>query len=546
MMKHITKTILAGFIITATSCSDFLDTVPNDALSPSTTWKTEKDAKSFAVGCYNDWLKGSDILYIDCGSDIAFNNFAHEGWRPWGNGSLSASTNGMATFYDFKTIRRCNDFLTNIEKINFSNEIEKKDLIAQVRAIRAYNYFNMNFWYGGVAIIESYNSAIEAQVPRNSEDEVKKFVYDELDILIPELNEMPSVLGRVAKATGLAIKMRSALYWGDYKRARDAAQVIMDMNKYELHADYAELFTLKGRTSKEILYSIQYEENLQNLSIIGQMYNNADAGWSSIVPTQNLVDMYEMSNGLTKEESKEYDPIYPFSSRDPRMEMSILFPGQQWKAKGKDEVILNTLDKEINGKKNENYPLKAVNCSKTALTWSKYLAPMDQYNNIWKTGACPILFRYAEVLLSFAEAENELNGPSGLVYDALNKVRARVGMPDIDQNKYDNKDQLRDLIRRERTVELAGEGFRRADILRWKDVNGKMLAETVLNGDLNRIVGHINYDEKNIYKRAVIDLSAPANERKIETRKFVPNNRYLPIPQSSLDTNPNLKQNKGY
>ena len=545
-MKHIIMTLLAGITMTATSCSDFLDTVPNDALSPSTTWKTEKDAESFAVGCYNTWLNGAKLLYIDCGSDIAYNNFAHAGWRPWGDGSLNASTKKLATFYDFKTIRRCNDFLLNIEKVNFSNEDEKKDLAAQVRAIRAYNYFNMNFWYGGIAIIDSYNSAEEAQVPRDTEENVKQFVYDELDALIPDLNEMPSAAGRVAKATGLAIKMRSALYWGDYKRAKDAAQAIMDMNKYELHTDYADLFTLKGKTSKEIIYAIQYEENLQHLGIIGQMYNNADGGWSSIVPTQNLVDMYEMNDGLTKEESKEYDPIHPFSGRDPRMEMSILFPGQQWKAKGKEEVILNTLDKEINGKKNDNHPLKANNCSKTALTWSKYLAPMDQYNNIWKTGASPILFRYAEVLLSFAEVENELNGPSSSVYDALNKVRIRANMPVIDQSKYANKENLRELIRRERTVELAGEGFRRADILRWKDVNGKMLAETVLNGDLMRIAGHIDYDETDAYKRAVIDLNAPANERKIETRKFAPHNRYLPIPQASLDTNPNLKQNKGY
>jgi hypothetical protein len=93
------------------------------------------------------------------------------------------------------------------------------------------------------------------------------------------------------------------------------------------------------------------------------------------------------------------------------------------------------------------------------------------------------------------------------------------------------------LIRRERTVELAGEGFRRADSLRWKDASGKMLAEAVLNGPLNRVTGRVNYDETNPYKKATID-----GTEKIEDRKFATYNRYLPFPQSSIDKNPQLEQ----
>lgn len=542
-MKHLAY-ILIGCAITLsiTSCSDFFDTAPYDALSPATTWKNENDARSFAVGCYNDWLSGSTILYQDCASDIGYNNFPWENWTVHGNGKLSASNPG-ASYYDFKTIRRCNDFLENIKNVTFTDETEKKDLIAQVRAIRAYEYFEMNFWYGGVPIINSYNTAEEAKVPRNSEDEVKKFIYDELDELIPDLKESPTELGRVAKGAGLAIKMRSALYWGDYQRAKEAALAIMNMNKYDLHPNYAELFTLKGKSSNEIILSVQYLENVYGLSVIGQMYNNADGGWSSIVPTQNLLDMYEMNDGLTKEESKLYDPKYPFKDRDPRMEMTILFPGQLWQNLNKETVILNTLDKNINGVLNDNYPGGVSNASKTALSWSKYLAPMDQYNNIWDTGACPIVFRYVEVLLSFAEVENELNGPSDAVYKALDQIRIRVGMPIVNRGKYGTKETLRELIRRERTIELAGEGLRKADILRWKDSDGKMLAEKVMNGNLSRITGTINYNEDDPYKRAVIE---PGGSSLIETRKFAPYNRYLPIPQSSIDKNPNLKQNTGY
>lgn len=116
----------------------------------------------------------------------------------------------------------------------------------------------------------------------------------------------------------------------------------------------------------------------------------------------------------------------------------------------------------------------------------------------------------------------------------------------MDREKYASKETLRRLIRRERGVELAGEGVRRADILRWKDDNGKMVAETVLNGVLERVVGTVNYAETDPTKRAEIDTNAPATDKKIEDRVFKVHNRYNPIPQGAIDNNPNLEQNPGY
>lgn len=550
-MKHLVYIIGILFM---TSCADFLDTAPYDSLSPSTTWKTESDAQHFAIACYSGMINSSNMFSFDCASDIAYNNFPWEGFRSIGDGTMTASNTG-ASFYSFTTIRRCNEFLENIGKVSFSNEKVKKDLIAQVRAIRAYKYFELNFWYGGVAIIDSYQSAEEAKVPRNTEENVIKYVNKELDELIPDLNEIPGETGRIAKATALAIKMRSSLYWGDLQRAKEASKAIIDMGKYSLDANYANLFTLEGKSSMEIIYAVQFLENTQGFTLIGKMYNNSDSGQSSLVPTQNLVDMYEMEDGLTKEQSPLYDPVHPFYKRDPRMAMTILYPGQFWKAKNKDVEVLNTLDQDVEVKdangnisktRNPNYPIFSNNASKTSLSWAKYSTPMDQYADIWNTSTCPIVFRYAEVLLTYAETSNELSGPSPEVYDLLDKIRHRVSMPAVDRNKYSTKETLRELIRRERGVELAGEGLRRADILRWKDANGKMLAETLLNGDLFRIVGSINYAETNPTKKAVINLNAPESERRIETRKFGTHNRYLPIPQESIDKNPNLKQNTGY
>lgn len=543
-MKRLLVYMLAGVsVLGMTSCSDFLDTVPHDALSPVTTWQTEDDAQKFLVGCYDGWADANEILYLDCGSDFGYNNFQWESWKTIGNGSMSAA-NEVYNLYSFSMIRRCNTFLENIDKVEFSDESVKNDMIGQVRTIRAYQYFDKNWWYGGVPIIENYETAEEAQVARNTEEEVKQFIYDELDAAIPLLNETPKSRGYIAKGTALAIKMRSALYYGDYERAKEAAQAIMDLKQYELDPDYANIFTVAGQGSKEIIASVQYIENLKTLYTIGQMYPNADGGWSSIVPTQNLVDTYEMDNGLTKEEAGDYyDPAHPFAHRDPRMAMTIIFPGQDWNGR-----IFNTLDKQIVNaatgaeETNGDYPANADNASKTALSWNKYLGPKSQYADMWSTNACPIVFRYAEVLLTYAEAENELNGPSAKVYDLLNQIRNRVGMPDVDQSKYGTQSTLRELIRRERSVELAGEGLRRADILRWKDANGKMVAETVLNGPLTRIIGTVDHSGTDPYTRATITRT----DELIENRSFAVHNRYFPMAQSDMDANPNLKQNPGY
>ena len=542
-MKRLLVYMLAGVsVLGMTSCSDFLDTVPHDALSPATTWQTEDDAQKFLVGCYDGWADANEILYLDCGSDFGYNNFQWESWKTIGNGSMSAA-NEVYNLYSFSMIRRCNTFLENIDKVEFSDESVKNDMIGQVRTIRAYQYFDKNWWYGGVPIIENYETAEEAQVARNTEEEVKQFIYDELDAAIPLLNETPKSRGYIAKGTALAIKMRSALYYGDYERAKEAAQAIMDLKQYELDPDYANIFTVAGQGSKEIIASVQYIENLKTLYTIGQMYPNADGGWSSIVPTQNLVDTYEMDNGLTKEEAGDYyDPAHPFAHRDPRMAMTIIFPGQDWNGR-----IFNTLDKQIVNaatgaeETNGDYPANADNASKTALSWNKYLGPKSQYADMWSTNACPIVFRYAEVLLTYAEAENELNGPSAKVYDLLNQIRNRVGMPDVDQSKYGTQSSLRELIRRERSVELAGEGLRRADILRWKDANGKMVAETVLNGPLTRIIGTVDHSGTDPYTRATITRT----DELIENRSFAVHNRYFPMAQSDMDANPNLKQNPG-
>lgn len=554
-MKLLKKYIFAGVALTLmASCSDFLDTLPSDALTPETTWKTEQDAQKFLIGCYDGWEKGEELLYMDCASDFGYNNFQWEGYKDFGNGTLSQANPGT-NFYDYTIIRRCNTLLENIDKIAFSDEKVKKDLIAQARVIRAYRYFKMNWLYGGVAQIGNYGSAQEAQVERATEAQIREFIHTELDECTSDLSEKPAARGRIAQGAALAIRMREALYYGDWQVAKDKAQAIIDLSKkngnlYELEkgADgYSRLFQVAGQDSKEIILAVQYINSTKPLGVIGQMYNNGDGGWSSIVPTYQLIDTYEMKSGLTITESGSgYDPAHPFKNRDPRLALTVIYPGADYIKADGTKAVFNTLDKTIDGSANANFMTAADNASKTGLTWNKYLGPITQYADIWKSNACPIVFRYAEVLLTWAEAENELNGPSEDVYAKIDEVRTRVGMPKVDRNKYNSKETLRELIWRERGVEFAGEGIRRADILRWKTSDGKMLAEKVLNVTLERRVGTVDMKGSDPESRATIKQDASAADKKIEDRKFEKKNRYFPFGQEVLDKNPKLTQNEGY
>lgn len=554
-MKSLKKYIFAGVALTLmASCSDFLDTLPSDALTPETTWKTEQDAQKFLIGCYDGWEKGEELLYMDCASDFGYNNFQWEGYKDFGNGTLSQANPGT-NFYDYTIIRRCNTLLENIDKIAFSDEKVKKDLIAQARVIRAYRYFKMNWLYGGVAQIGNYGSAQEAQVERATEAQIREFIHTELDECTSDLSEKPAARGRIAQGAALAIRMREALYYGDWQVAKDKAQAIIDLSKkngnlYELEkgADgYSRLFQVAGQDSKEIILAVQYINSTKPLGVIGQMYNNGDGGWSSIVPTYQLIDTYEMKSGLTITESGSgYDPAHPFKNRDPRLALAVIYPGADYIKADGTKAVFNTLDKTVDGSANANFMTAADNASKTGLTWNKYLGPITQYADIWKSNACPIVFRYAEVLLTWAEAENELNGPSEDVYAKIDEVRTRVGMPEVDRNKYNSKETLRELIWRERGVEFAGEGIRRADILRWKTSDGKMLAEKVLNVTLERRVGTVDMKGSDPESRATIKQDASAADKKIEDRKFEKKNRYFPFGQEVLDKNPKLTQNEGY
>lgn len=535
-----------AFSIFSSSCDDFFNTAPHDAITPATFWKTEADAKAGLTACYNWWFDQCTgpnyIFFNDCMSDISYNRTGSSSYKYVGNGTLNP--NKVPNYYKYESIARCNVFLDNIHKPVFSDENLRKNMIAEVRVIRAWEYLVINFWFGGVPLITKPTpTAEDAQIARSSEEEVRDFIYTELDEAIGDLPDTPEQKGRIAKGTALAIKMRAHLYYNDWEGAKEAANAIRNLKLYELDTDFIKLFSLEGQDSKEIIYSDQHIEDFYAFTDVVRLYNNADGGWASFVPTQNLVDMFEMNNGLMPDEpGSGYDPVHPFANRDPRLYNTIVYPGMDWEGKSGDRII-NTLDKQINGKTNKDYYEAATNASATGMIYAKYALPsINQYSgNLRNDRLCPILFRYAEVLLTIAECNIELNEDLNEAFDLIDELRKRGGQILLDRSKYNTQEKMRELVRRERTIELAGEGLRRQDILRWKDKDGKMVAESVMNGPLKRMVGTIDYEENDPTRRAVISSMG-----KIEDRKFEPYMRYWPIPQSQMERNPKLIQNNGY
>lgn len=542
------KKILYSTIILALAVSCTLDTAPRDALSSATFPKTESDIEMMAIGCYDGYTDQNYTVYNDVFSDNGIctinANFAR-----YANGKTSHDTPGT-NWYSYSTITRCNNFLsvTNDTDIKFKDPGRLTQLRNEVRFLRAFKYYTLCTAFGDVPLIKDVVPSLEAaKVPVTSEEDIVEFILQELSDITEkgQLAERAAEDGRVTRGAALALMMRTCLHYKMYQEAIDAADEIINSRVYSLVNDrsggkvpYEEVFKEKNEGNSEIILAFKRCMNDYKNQTIIEFCNVNDGGWSAFVPIQDLVDAYEMSNGLTIEEAKasgQYDPVHPFKDRDPRFYSTILFPGADWANIQGVERIYNTLDIKINGEDNKDHIAHSNNSSKTGYSLRKYMNPLSQYTDANNTGLDLILFRYAEVLLAKAEALIELNQELSVATDLIDEVRTRAGMPVTDRTKYSDQAQLRELLRRERRVEFAFEGLRRTDLMRW----GLTLKK--LNGPVYGCnLGTVHMD-KSIPQTERAELYIGDNYLNlIENRSA--KNVYMPIPQSEIDVNPEIKQ----
>jgi len=534
MKKIIYINILSLFVFLFSSCGDsFLDVNPADQLSDATFWKTADDAESALTGCYRGWECATNIFFMDAASDNGYEQFNYL-YQPIANGQLlpTSSTgyaapwvDGFATrWFNYDRIRKYNKFLEKIESVSMK-DATKERYKAEVRFLRAYDYYNKVMFYGDIPLVTKvFTSADEANMKRTPQAEVENFVLKELSevaAILPEENQITSG-GHITKGAALALKARFELYLGKYVDAQVDAASVIAMSCYELYPDYEKMFYPEAESSnKESILDVQYIKD-KYANMIPQLNLPAkEGGWSALNALWPFVDACQMSNGKFKDEAGSgYDDSKPFKNRDPRLTMIVLCPGETFNGR-----IYDPLDKSINGSANDDYHVNAA-ASRGGLLVKKYIYPMTVENaNNYDSNA--MVIRLAEVYIIYAEAALQTGKDKDKALMYLNKVRARVGMPAATELNEKN-------VRYERRIELAFEGLRYFDIKRWDlgstALNGKAAGSR--DGSVNSTTGEITWNGNSII---------------LEERKFMPERKYLlPIPQTELDRNPNMTQNPGY
>lgn len=536
-MKKILLFICCAAILSLGSCQDdFLDRAPKDAYSDASLWSSKADALAALNGCYAGWEAGASIIGDDCFTDNGFDQFGWDGYEPMASGLINPGDEWFPNLWSYKTVQRCNWFLSNVDKtpVTSLNEELKNRMKSEVRFLRAYQYYKMTNYYGDVPLVKTSLTPAEANtVTRTPKEEVIAFIISELNEIAPLLpvSYTGSDIGRITRGASLGLKARIQLIQGDYDGAAATSALLMSAPfTYSLFPNFEELFRPMNHDNQETLLNCQSLKDLNADWYPIAYAPKSKGGWSSYAPTQALVDTYETINGKTIEEDATYNPLQPYQKRDPRLDMSIIRPGSYYMGSYFDPY-----------QGDDDYNLVMDNTSQTGYNLKKYISNLDDYRgtdygtDIDNVGGAVMVIRYAEVLLTYAEAKIELNQIDESVYEAINKVRKRAGMPNVDKTIYNNQTKMRELIRRERRVELAFEGLRFVDTRRWK------IAEQVMPGTVKGILeGSVDPTNGNLTLQ-------PNTAKEVTTRVFTnPKHYLLPIKQKELDINKNLKQNPGY
>lgn len=539
-------------ILLLSSCQEVLEKSPIDSYSDAAVWNDEALVEAFANNAYKTLPFG-------------FQN--ENGWRfmPYANMSDESNSRNSATNIQiiiegnassaypgpmdvwsgpdewtyWKPINQANIFLDKIQASTIDEEIKNR-LIAEMRTIRAYSYFKFISHYGGVPLITTaFSLGDDFRVPRDSYNDVMAFIISELD---ESINSLPldydaSNDGRVTKGAAMAIKARTLLYAASplnnagndrqkWQAAADAAKAVIDLNQYELHDEYKVLFTeAGGYNTEETIWGRPQNINVdQEVTVERLLFPNGWLGFAHSHPLQNLVDDYEMENGMNiQEEGSGYDPQNPYVDRDPRFYHTILYDGAPFK-----ERTIETFTP--GGQDSPDGFESAWNASETGYYIRKFIDESQcgcTSNAAGSSSPTWIWFRYGEVLLNYAEAMFML-GEEATAREYINLVRSRpsVNMPPVTESG----EALWNRLVQERRIELVFEEFRFFDVRRWK------IATEVLSQDRMRMNIHKNPTTGE--KTYTVEFFQPA--------RFNEWNYLAPIPQIVIDQNSLIEQNSGY
>lgn len=529
-MKKIYYLFFSLLLVLSSGCEKFLTHDNPTDVDDEIWWNTEANITAALNAIYAgipDGSSGRQLMFLDALSDNAVARQSLRGdYESYVKG-LQGANWGVGTGIwddDYRDIRRANRFLENIDRAYMPVEKLKNQYLAEARALRAYYHMELSMFFGGITIMKKSVSPAESYLPRSSAKEVYDFVIAELTQCansgaLPNKYVDNVDLKRISAASCWGLISKYALYNKDYERAKDAAKKIIDMGDYSLRkstnvkSSYADLFLYTGEINNERIF---FRENTSGGNQWNTFAPQGTGGKTVVSPTASMVNAYETKQGKTLEElgpdsiaiyTKE--PNYK-NNRDPRLLASVILPGSTYTG-----VVLKPFEAGLD-------KLGDQNSTATGYWINKYLDPKD------KTGTRTLdymIMRYAEVLLNYVECLIELNDYSNPdVVKYLNEIRSRAGMPNVNTAVYNSQEKLRELVRRERRIELAFEGVRYYDIRRWG------IFEQVMNGQVYGAIDPATGQPVNVEVR-----SAKA------TRDMI-----WPIPQKELLANPQMTQNPNY
>ncbi len=552
---HITMKNLFKFIYILLTLSvvwgcqqqNILDKIPKDSLTEEIVWTDPNAASQFVFGIYggipsgfdrnyDGWAKGLYIL--DAGSDDADGGISWTSAQLLNTGDFTSAYVPYGTIWPdcYSLIRSANAALENLDRLEDTELADQ--LKAETHFLRAYIYHELLRYYGlrsngagtGVPIIDrTLTPDDDINIARADYNDVVDFIIADLDAAIPGLPSASDIeIGRATKSAAYALKGRVLMYAERWAESAAASQEVISSGLYALYPDYRTIFL--DENNEEVVWVKKFElpdkthqSNAGGTQGAGwDVYNSPrtfagpnDAGWVGNCPTQTFVDAYEMTDGLPQSESPLYDSLKPYDNLDPRFDATVVHNGSDFRGV--------TMEMYPGGR---NY-LPGFNTTTGYYTRKFHREDVPVYSlagdQDW------IYIRYAEVLLNYAEAQNEAVGPDASVYDAINQIRARpsVNMPEIPAGL--GQSDMRERIRHERRIELAYEEHRFYDIRRWE------IAADLLNGPMEGMNAELDSTGNVIYTRFIF-----------ETRTFPDKLYTMPINQGEMDKSPGLTQIGGW
>lgn len=612
-ISYIKGVVYSMLLVVLSACSGYLDKPTYDTITPEQVWKEPKLINAVLVNLY-DGLQNE-----------GFNYWMNQAWRLQNPSSMSDEAQGSfqkdplfdnadATYTyqdnlfemkfsdEYKKIRNCNDFISQLNEATSLNEENKKAILAEARFLRAFHYFSMVKRYGGVPLItepQEFDAGnLEAlEVPRNKEVEVYDFIVNEC---VEAANSLPSTRSnsekyRATSGAALALASRAALYagsiakYGDveldgvvgipasdaqrfFQKSFDASKKIIDCGVYTLYnknddkaQNFCDIFTKSTNGNNgEYIFQKQYSVAAGK----GHDWDKRNApfsyragGWGcGIAPCLEMVESFEYTDGsegtlkINDENGnpRRFDNPYElFTGKDPRLFASVYLPGSPCKGSTM-EWMRGVIAPDGTRHQASSQPdgLNSVTINGTTYSTTGKDGGADA-GDASKTGFYQKKF-FDETLANMAMGQSETPWPMfrlGEIY--LNMAEAAYELGNTSDalaavNKIRERAGIASLttismdkIRHERKVELAFEGHRFWDLKRWR-----LADKDVSEGGLNGFRGKALYPWKDLKDgKYIFEIG---NKPPKQVRAFLKKNYYTKINIDDMNSNPKLVQNPGY